>query len=255
MPVLALVRAGELIASYPLDAPVVVVGRDHECDIRLTGPIVSRKHCRFVASGDTYIVEDLGSNNGTYLNGERVERQMLVEGDRIAVVPHILVYHAVDKEPLAAPASPGGEASTGMMATAAVDITEVNRHLAELQAEAEPYGFTVSHEAVSGGVDLVKVSGPLDARTSDRLEKAIAALLAEGRCRIAIDMAEASNLTSEGVGVLLSAVDGAEAVGGKLVLLNPASQVQEILSMGLSAMFTIAGDRQEALSILRPTGS
>ncbi len=254
MPTLALVRAGELIASYRLDKPVIVAGRDDECDITLGGPLVSREHCRFVASGDTYIVEDLGSSNGTHLNGEQVERQMLVEGDRIAIVPHILVYHASDKEPLAAPASPGGEASTGLMATAAVDITEVSRHLAKLHAEAEPYGFTVSHEAVGRDVDLIKISGPLDGRTADGLGKATEALLAEGRCRIVIDMTEASNLTSEGVGVLLSAADEAEANGGKLVLLNPASQVQDILDMGLAQIFTIARDRQEALSVLQPAG-
>lgn len=249
MPTLALVRGGELIASYRLDKPVVVVGRDDECDIALRGPLVSREHCRFVASGDAYIVEDLGSNNGTYLNGVRVERQRLLEGDRIAVVPHILVYHALDKKPLAAPPSPGGEARAGNMATRGVDAAEVNRHLAKLHAEAEPYGFTVSHEAVSGDVDLVKVSGPLDARTSDGFGKAIEVLLAEGRCRIVIDMTEASYLTSEGVSVLLSAVDEAEAGGGKLVLLNPASQVQKILNLGLTEMFTITMNRQEALSM------
>ena len=254
MPTLALVRGGELIASYRLDAPVVVVGRDDERDITLRGPLVSREHCRFVASGDTYIVEDLGSNNGTYLNGVRVDQQRLLEGDRIAIVPHILVYHALDKEPLAAPAFPGVKSSKGVMATREVDAAEVNRHLAKLHAEAEPYGFTVSHEVVSGDVDLVKVSGPLDARTSDGLGKAIEALLVQGRCRIVIDMTEASYLTSEGVGVLLSAVDEAEASGGKLVLLNPASQVQRILNLGFIEMFTIARDRQEALSVFQPAG-
>ncbi len=67
-------------------------------------------------------------------------------------------------------------------------------------------------------------------------------------------MTEASYLTSEGVGVLLSAVDEAEASGGKLVLLSPARQVQEILDMGFTRMFTIARDRQEALSVFRPEG-
>jgi len=249
MPSLALVRGGELVATYRLDKPIVVVGRDDECDITLRGPLVSREHCRFVASGDEYIVQDLVSNNGTYLNGARVERQILLEGDRIAIVPHILVYHAEDKDPLAAPAPPPAEASKRDMATRGVDADEVNRHLAKLHAEAEPYGFTVSHEAISGDVDLVKVAGPIDARTSDGLGKVIGALLAGGRCRIVVDMTEASYLTSEGVDVLLSAADKAEASGGKLVLLNPAGQVQKILKLGLSGMFTIAGDRQEALSV------
>jgi anti-anti-sigma factor len=249
MPTLALVRGGELIASYRLDKPVVVAGRDDECDITLSGPLVSREHCRFVASGDAYIVQDLVSNNGTYLNGERVERQILVEGDRIAVVPHILVYHAEDKDSLDAPVPPPGEARKRAMATRGVDADEVNRHLAKLHAEAEAYGFAVTCEAIGGDVDLVKVAGPIDARTSDGLGKAIGTLLAEGRCRIVVDMAEASYLTSEGVDVLLSAADKAEAGGGKLVLLNPVGQVQKILKLGLSGMFTIAGDRQEALSV------
>jgi anti-anti-sigma factor len=252
MPTLALVRAGELIASYRLDKPVIVVGRSSECDITLGGPLVSRKHCRFVACGDAYAVEDMGSHNGTHLNGKRVERQTLVEGDRIAVVPHILVYHALDEEPVAAPALPRGDVSAGMMATAAVDITEVNRHLAGLHAEAAPRGFAVSHEAVGGGVDLVRISGPLDGRTSQELGKAIAELLAEGRCRIVVDMTEACNLTSDGVGVLLWAADRAETSGGKIVLLSPASQRQDMLDLGLARMFTMAGNRQEAVSILSP---
>ena len=254
MPTLALVHGGQVIATYPLDRPVVVVGRDNECDIALAGPIVSRKHCRLVASGDTYVVEDLGSHNGTYLNGVRVERQTLVQGDEIAVVPHILVYHASVKEPLAAPASPGGEASTDLAGTMEVDPAEVRRRLAELRGGAEPRGLELSHEAVGSGVDLVKVSGPLDGRTSDRLGKVVKALLAQGRRRIVIDMAEASHLTKEGVGVLLWAADKAEASGGKLVLLNPAGQVQGIPAMALAERFTMARDRQEALSILQPAG-
>ena len=255
MPVLALVCGDEVIASYRLDAPVVVVGREDGCDIKLTGPMVSRKHCKFVASGDTYSVEDLGSHNGTYFNGVRVERQTLVEGDRISIVPHTLVYHTSDMEPLAAPAPSGGKASTDFEATMEVDAAEVNRQLARLRGEAEPHASTVSHEALSGDADLVKVSGQLDGPTSDRLGRTLKVLLAQGRCRVVIDLTEAGNLTREGVAMLLAVVHVAKAKGGKLVLLNPATGAQEISNQALAEVFTIARDRQEALSLLGPTSS
>jgi len=251
MPTLALVRNGKLAASYPLDAPTVVVGRDDGCDISLAGPLVSREHCRFTVSGDTCVVEDLGSINGTYVNGERVQRQALAEGDRIAIVPHILVYHAKDKEPVASPASAGDDASTDFMATTHVDADEVNRRLSKLLAESKPYGFSITCASVGGDVDLIAVSGPLDAHTADMLEEAFNVRLTDGRCRFIVDMAAVNYIASAGVGVLLSAVSGAEAGGGALVLVNITSEVQEVLDLGFIEMFKIVTDRQEALAFFQ----
>lgn len=135
MPVLALVCGGELLASYRLAAPVVLAGRDDGCDIKLTGSMVSRKHCKFVASGNTYSVQDLGSHNGTYLNGVRVERQSLRDGDKISIVPHVLIYHASDEEFRAALASAGDKEAEGLEATMSVDATEIKRHLARLRGQ------------------------------------------------------------------------------------------------------------------------
>jgi serine/threonine protein kinase len=60
-----------------------VVGRGDACDIRLTEPDVSRRHCRLVQrSGEVY-VEDLGSMLGTRVNGEKVRQQRLNDGDRL----------------------------------------------------------------------------------------------------------------------------------------------------------------------------
>ncbi len=249
MPTLALVRGGELITSYHLDKPVVVVGRGDACDITLGGPLVSSKHCQFVAEGSAYTVQDLGSANGTYVNDTRVEKQVLREGDRVAIVPHILVYQALDKEARAVTASSDGDALMGIMDTTQIDTAEVNRHLTRLLADTKAYGFSVSHEAVGGDVDLIKVSGPLDAHTADGFEGAINMLLVDERCKIIIDMSKVSYLASAGVGVLLSAVKEAELGNGKLVLLNPASQAHEVLDLGFTEMFTIARDRQEALSV------
>ena len=57
---------------YSLDGPRLVVGRSRSCDIRLRDDTVSRLHAALVWRGGTLVLEDLGSSNGTWVNGERV---------------------------------------------------------------------------------------------------------------------------------------------------------------------------------------
>jgi diguanylate cyclase (GGDEF)-like protein len=61
------------------------IGRDSGCEIQLPDISVSRTHARIVADGAGFAVEDLGSTNGTFVNGESVERRLLDGGDRIRV--------------------------------------------------------------------------------------------------------------------------------------------------------------------------
>ncbi len=251
MPALELVRGGERIASFRLDAPVVVLGRGDECDITLGGFLVSHRHCQFVGSGGAYVVQDLGSANGTYVNGERVEQRTLRDGDRIAVVPYIFFYRARDKVSSAAPRSGEVGAATDVTATTKLDSAEILRQLKKISEEARPYGFSVSHETISDTVDLIKVSGALDANTFDGLEEAINSLFAAERFRLIIDITEVGYIASAGIGVLIGATNEAEASGGKIVVLNPTSEVQEVLdNLGFTEVFTIARSRQEALSVL-----
>ncbi|OYW04602.1 MAG: hypothetical protein B7Z61_09005 [Acidobacteria bacterium 37-71-11] len=63
-------RLGETI--FALDSEKVVIGRSRSCDIRLREDTVSRLHAAFVIRDAALVLEDLGSSNGTYLNGERV---------------------------------------------------------------------------------------------------------------------------------------------------------------------------------------
>jgi serine/threonine-protein kinase len=58
------------------EGKTVVLGREGSCDFVVSGdPMVSRKHCRVVARGDHVLVTDLGSSNGTQINGQRIEAQ------------------------------------------------------------------------------------------------------------------------------------------------------------------------------------
>jgi hypothetical protein len=69
-----------------------VIGRGTEADIRLPDTGVSRKHVDVVLDGGTAYVEDLGSTNGTLVNGRRISRQALADGDVIRIGHSVLVY-------------------------------------------------------------------------------------------------------------------------------------------------------------------
>jgi FHA domain-containing protein len=69
-----------------------VLGRGTEADIRLPDTGVSRKHVDVQLHGGTVIVEDLGSTNGTLVNGRRVGSQELADGDVIRIGHSVLVY-------------------------------------------------------------------------------------------------------------------------------------------------------------------
>src|SRR5438128_9848543 len=71
----------EINEKHTLKGDSVMVGRDRSCAIVLAHPAVSRRHARITLSGTSYVVEDLKSANGTYVNNTRVERAKLKPGD------------------------------------------------------------------------------------------------------------------------------------------------------------------------------
>ena len=82
--------------EFPLkDDRQVVVGRSSELDMVLVEDMVSRKHARLVVSGGVITIEDLNSTNGTFVNGEKVQRAQLKEGDRILIGTSILKLMSV----------------------------------------------------------------------------------------------------------------------------------------------------------------
>lgn len=68
----------------------VVAGRGNDADLMLLDGIVSRRHSRFTLFDGVLSVEDLGSTNGTFVNGDRVRRRRLKQGDRVLIGTSIL---------------------------------------------------------------------------------------------------------------------------------------------------------------------
>lgn len=96
--------SGELIAvPIPLEREEVILGRALEADVRVNDSQVSRQHARVNAVADpessrtNYILIDLNSRNGTFLNGRRVDQATLQNGDKITIGEHILRFDLLDE--------------------------------------------------------------------------------------------------------------------------------------------------------------
>jgi len=73
---------------WPLDRPTLTMGRGPDNDLVFPDREISRHHCRIRRDGRDYVLEDLGSKNGTLVNGETItERWVLQDGDEIQIAP------------------------------------------------------------------------------------------------------------------------------------------------------------------------
>lgn len=71
----------------------LVIGRDPACTLVLNHVLISRHHAELRETADGFEIADLGSQNGTFVNEERVTRQRIQENDRIRIGPYQLVFH------------------------------------------------------------------------------------------------------------------------------------------------------------------
>lgn len=88
-------RVAQGQASAPqkeLTSDITVIGRGSNADLRLDDTGVSRQHAEVRREGDDVVLVDLGSTNGTSVNGRHVERVRLTPGDRIELGRCVLVY-------------------------------------------------------------------------------------------------------------------------------------------------------------------
>lgn len=92
-------RQGKLERVVAWTGDVLVAGRSTDCDILLAQDEVSRRHVRFERVEDRFEMVDLGSVNGSFVNGRRVERQALAVGDVIQVEGFQLTF-VLDRDPL-----------------------------------------------------------------------------------------------------------------------------------------------------------
>jgi sigma-B regulation protein RsbU (phosphoserine phosphatase) len=161
---------------FELTADETVVGRDQFCDIVLRNHTVSRQHARIVRSAEGFLIEDLSSLNGTYINGRRIEgRAPIKDQDRIHFYEVVTLFHA-------------GAPPTGDTAAAATG-QEVHA-LETVSVAEEPRGKIRSHaRAVARQQELAKVDGPVPAEGDPGSQARFRAAL-----KISADLQEGTDL-------------------------------------------------------------
>jgi ABC transport system ATP-binding/permease protein len=87
--------------EYELTKPEIIIGRDDSADLTIPSQAVSRRHARLIREGEIHEIEDLGSSNGTFVNGQKISgRRALMSGDQIRLGRTVtLVYSAPKTEP------------------------------------------------------------------------------------------------------------------------------------------------------------
>ena len=97
--------------TYPIEGEELLLGRDLANEIAISDPEVSRRHARFFMQNENILMEDLGSTNGTFLNGERISNPVqLRPGDVITLGESIvLVFEKAGYDPNATVVSSRGE--------------------------------------------------------------------------------------------------------------------------------------------------
>jgi pSer/pThr/pTyr-binding forkhead associated (FHA) protein len=89
---LVIAEGKETGREFDFDQVEVFIGRTPECDVILYESGVSRKHARIFIEANAFFIEDLGSSNGTKVNGATVQRQVLNDGDAIALGPVVFNF-------------------------------------------------------------------------------------------------------------------------------------------------------------------
>lgn len=92
-PVLTIIKGPQTGATYPLEGSEISVGRDPNNAIFLNDMTVSRSHAKIIVNAQGAMVEDLGSLNGTWVDGAIVNAAPLHDGSTLQIGTFTLVYH------------------------------------------------------------------------------------------------------------------------------------------------------------------
>ena len=91
-PLLVVIRGTNAGSRFAVDQEVTTIGRHPESTVFLDDVTVSRRHAEVRRESDRYLLSDVGSLNGTYVNGDRVDVHELAEGDQMQVGKYRLVF-------------------------------------------------------------------------------------------------------------------------------------------------------------------
>ena len=156
-------RFGEqVLKEYELGPQAVKIGRLPDNTVVIDNPAVSSHHARIVHDAGKFVIEDLKSTNGTYINERRVHRQVLENGDTVLIGKHKLVYDSSDGESVADTPSPEPEDARSKVAggTVFLDTRQQRELLAKMGIDSTAETVQMTH----GGATLSESRKPARTR-------------------------------------------------------------------------------------------
>jgi len=122
-----------------LQPGVTTIGRSTDSDIKIDNAGVSAQHAKIIHDGDKFIIEDSDSRNGTFVNGARVSRKILSDGDEVVISKHILKL-AANAGTVIPPARQEPENNNVVQgATIEVDVSNLGDLVRQRQAQYGAY--------------------------------------------------------------------------------------------------------------------
>lgn len=143
MPHFEVFHDGKRLHTVEFTGVPLEIGRDGSAGLRLEDPLISRSHAKIYSSDGQVIVEDLGTSNGTFVNGVREYRRPLKNGDRLELGRYVVLYRQAEGEPVPEPVTPEGLADAdddfGGGATELIGPGLYNRLRQEEASKLEPH--------------------------------------------------------------------------------------------------------------------
>lgn len=165
--------------EYPLqETGELVIGRSSELDMVLIEDMVSRKHAKISLAPGQITIADLGSTNGTFVNGEKVKKARLKEGDRILIGTSILKMVAVSKA-AGTPVMDSRAAQAQLERTAAAQEQKAGGKGASVQGRLEevPLVDLLQLLSTSKKTGAIVIKGYRGGRVHLRTGKVVAAII------------------------------------------------------------------------------
>jgi pSer/pThr/pTyr-binding forkhead associated (FHA) protein len=145
---LVLLRGEQRVREIPVNLPVAIIGRGAGADIRIMSHEISRHHCRLKIRDDVISVKDLGSANGTSVNGQQIlDKEELHHGDLLQLGQVSLL---VEVEALKALPVDESEVPDGAVVTEGVVVLEEEPPPIPVEVTPVEEGAPVTVEAVEG---------------------------------------------------------------------------------------------------------
>jgi predicted component of type VI protein secretion system len=154
---------GQEQKAYQLNKPRMVVGREPACEIHIDNLGISRQHCAFSLRGEAFVVQDLGSSNGTFVNGRKITEHFLNNDDEVLIGKYTLKFKNDAQAAPVAAETPTGAGVPDTLNTYVMDGNKIQEQLAKMRAaHGVGPGSSKVNEGAHGAVTAKDYAKALD---------------------------------------------------------------------------------------------